>query len=261
MAFSTDARSDKARAAPPLGLYVPPASPGVCSRCHGPTRHGECWCCRRVGTALEEATRGVPVFPVALCRPGDELHAALRRYKDAPAQSARHHYVSLLGRSLHRHLLAHHRCLLGLAGPWDALAVVPSSGRGGVACPSPRPFESVVAAVPALAAFPRIPLVRGPQAADHLRPAPGAFAVASHPTGQRVLLLEDAWVTGARARSAVAALSQAGAVVVGVVVAGRVVDPSASASVGAWWVRQVAGAAGRAGRCCAVGCAGNLTKS
>ena len=55
--------------------------------------------------------------------------------------------------------------------------------------------------------------------------------------GRRLVVVDDTWVTGARARSAATALARAGARVAGIVVVGRAVDPGASTRVAAWWTR------------------------
>ncbi len=54
-------------------------------------------------------------------------------------------------------------------------------------------------------------------------------------TRNRVLVVDDSWVTGARALSAVAALNSAGTPVAGVLVLGRSVDTSASSRSRSWW--------------------------
>jgi hypothetical protein len=212
------------------------------------------------------------MVPLALCRPGDELHGALRRYKDAPALSARRHYASVLGRMLQGFLACHGTCLEAEMGGWELLAVVPSSGRSPVTASTPGPFETVLRQVPALARLPRLVLGRGPGRAGHLAPDPQAFrlagaggiasasasAPASGVSGRRVLLLDDTWVTGARARSAAAALERARATVVAVVVCGRSLDPVAAPRLARWWAEQSAAAPGRVGRCCLDGCGASL---
>ncbi len=247
-----------------LGIPAPPAGPGVCRRCHGPTVHGEeCWCCRAVGRLLGQACgTGLRSVPLALCRPGDELHGALRRYKDSPALSARRHYAALLARLLQGFLLRHRPCLETAAGGWDALAVVPSSGRSPKTGSAPGPFNTVVGQVPALGAWPSLVLRRGPGRAGHMAADPSAFRLDDGADGdgaaisrpRRVLLLDDTWVTGARARSAAAALEEAGMVVVAVVVCGRSVDPAAAPRLGRWWAEQTVAGVGRPGRCCADRC-------
>jgi predicted amidophosphoribosyltransferase len=87
----------------------------------------------------------------------------------------------------------------------------------------PRPLLSGSPSPPAMWPSPR--LVRSGAAVHHARADHHAFAVARSVAGRRVLLVDDTWTTGARAESAASALSGAGAVVVGIVVVGRVVEP------------------------------------
>lgn len=239
-----------------LGVAVPPAGPGTCPRCHGPALGAlaECWCCHQVGSRLGTDDVGPPVVPVALCRPGDELHSALRRYKDGPAVTARRHFADRLARMLSAFLEGHGPCLHGAVGTWEAMAVVPSSRRGHDAGACPSPFNVVVAGVAALATLPRVPLGRGSSVAGHLQPAVDAFVVSGPVAGRKILLVDDTWVTGARARSAAAALTLAGASVVAVLVIGRCIDPSASPHRARWWEAQRAATTSGAGRCCLVGC-------
>lgn len=144
----------------------------------------------------------------------------------------------------------HGACVRRALGGWEALSTVPSSGRGGGA----RPFDTVVAEVPALREAEVVELTVGSARARHLAPAAGAFLAPRGVAGRRVLVLDDTWVTGARARSAVAALEQGGAEVAGVLAIGRSVDPEAApARARQWWERQVAHSGDR--RCGLVSCA------
>ena len=186
------------------GGPVPAPGPGVCARCHGPARDGapECWCCRRVGAVLGEAPgTGPPATALALCRPGDALHGALRRYKDAPAVEARRHHVALLGAMLSDFFAHGAEGLRAGHGAWQAVAVVPSSARGSA---TTAPFMNVVDSVVSLRGTARVALRRGPGRAGHLAPARDAFRLLGPPPDGGVLLLDDTWVTGARARSAAA---------------------------------------------------------
>ncbi len=265
-----------------LGLAVPVAGPGVCAVCHGPGRDGRpvCWCCRAVSETLGPHPCPM-VVPVALYRTGDRLHAVLRGYKDAPAAAARHYFAGRLGSHLAWFLDAHGPCITRAAGTsWDSVAVVPSSTRTPDAARrrpkvwSQHPLGAVVAAMPSLSGLARIDVVRSHGTAEHLAPSCDAFAVGAEARGRRVLLLDDTWVTGARVRSAAAALSHGGAVVVAVVVAGRAVGAVGSAPVPAlatWWrwaeTRAVPRAGPRPGlgvlparaRCCLVPCGTALT--
>lgn len=237
---------------------VPGAGPGVCARCHGPARRGrvECYCCVQVGRVLGEEgpDAGPPVVAMSLCRPGDELHGALRRYKDAPAVAARHHFAGVVARFAQDFLAGHGDCLEAAAGGWDGVVVVPSSGRGPVSGRPVCPFEAVVGEVPPLAEAPRVWLRRGRTPARHLAPSPHAFEVVGAAAGRRLLVVDDTWVTGARARSAACALSRAGASVVGILVVGRAVEPSAGTRTARWWERHRRETAGVGGRCCLPGC-------
>ena len=189
-----------------------------------------------------------------MCSPGDSLHAVLRRYKDAPAVAARRHYSAVLARLLGEFLRSHLLCLEQSVGLWDALAVVPSSSRRPAPFAAPCPFDAVVGIVGELAHWPRLALAGGAGRAAHLHPATDAFVVTGPPAPRRVLLLDDTWVTGARARSAAAALVGAGAQVVATVVIGRSVDPTAAPRLQAWWDALEPAPLGSAGRCCLATC-------
>jgi predicted amidophosphoribosyltransferase len=130
-----------------------------------------------------------------------------------------------------RFLRTHAACVTAAAeGPIDAVLPVPSSFR-----PSGSPLCTVDGlATAACAPFTGahwVPdlLTRGAARAGHMRPARGAFAVS--PSGRaavrdrRVLLLDDTYVSGARAQSAAAVLRRAGARATVIVVAGRVLRP------------------------------------
>lgn len=241
-----------------MGVPPPTAGPGVCRRCHGPSAQGpECWCCREVGRLLaQDPGSGPGLVPLALCRPGDALHGVLRRYKDAPALSARRHHAGVLAEMLQAFLARHGSCLEQAVGPWDTLTLVPSTVRPPATGQAARPLDVVVSRVGELQGLYRLDLERGPGRARHLAPAPDAFRLAGSSAAdtspRRVLVLDDTWVTGARARSAAAALASAGAMVVAVVAIGRTVDPEAAPRLARWWERHAS--APWSGRCCLGGC-------
>jgi hypothetical protein len=190
-----------------------------------------------------------------LCRPGDTLHGALRRYKDAPAVSARQHYRAVLASLVDEFLDVHGPCVRRGLGPWDALCAVPSSARRSGSCP----FEAVVRDVVALQGVDVVALAPGEGRAQHLEPASTAFRSPIGLAGRRVLVLDDTWVTGARARSASAALRTAGAQVTGVLVVGRSVDPESAAPwARRWWERQLCRAPDRRCGVASCGAAGEL---
>jgi len=248
-----------------LGLPTPGPGPGVCATCHGPARDGraDCWCCRLVSARLvpPPPTRPV-VVPIRVCRNGDALHAVLRGYKDAPVAAARRHFAARVQQLVDGFLMTHAGCVVRAAGrPWDVVMTVPSSVRTSRAEPFQtgwrHPMERVLAAVVGEETLIRSHLVTGLAAPRHLEPH-DAFRPAQDVAGRRVLVFDDSWVTGARARSAVASVERSGATVVAVVVVGRLVDTRASASAARWWswVEDRSCAPDGEARCCLSGCPG-----
>jgi hypothetical protein len=250
----------RARTSPPggglLGIPVPAAGRGTCHTCHGPTCPGDsrCWCCRHVGRVLGPGPS--TVVPMALYRPGDQLHKVLRGYKDAGSATTRQRLAARLAAMSEQFLWIHGSCLTAAVGPVDALCVVPPSRRrpglepppaGHRGCqpypgPPVAPLLGVLDQVESLSGLPRLALTRtaGTTMPRHLWAPPDAYAVCGTTRpGTRVLLLDDTWTTGAHVRSATAALTDAGIDVAGVLVAGRCIEPSASPTVSRWWQQAV----------------------
>jgi predicted amidophosphoribosyltransferase len=149
--------------------------------------------------------------------------------------AARQHFASVLATGAERYLAIHGDCLREETGGFDAYCVVPTS-RPQAKAIGRHPLEALMADIGALSALDLVRLV--PSApAGHLEPNRRAFAAADEScvAGRRVLVVEDCWVTGARALSAVVALRRAGANVTCVLVLGRSVGPSASSASGSWW--------------------------
>ena len=220
-------------------VLAPHAGPDVCTTCRGPVRAGSvhCWCCTKVcaGLAIEPDSLP-PVVPIGLYRPGDPWNAVLRRYKDAPVGAARRYFVNLLKTRTEQYLSLHGACLARETKGFDAYCVVPSSQRGRLVT-APHPLESVLGAIPAMRSFDVVRMSAGDAQAGHLRPDKAAFVpeeVASV-TDRRILVVDDSWITGARALSAVTALDAVGATVAGVLILGRSVDTSASEYSRSWW--------------------------
>jgi hypothetical protein len=195
----------------------------------------------------------MPVCAVRLCPVPSATYRALWGYKEAPTAEARCYYSARV-RQLFGELVASHAgCVrAALGGVPDLVAVVPSTQRLG-----PPPLESVLGPSGATcAAWPLMTwapdaLRRGTGTAGHMRPDARAFAVAESwraaLRGARVLLLDDVYVTGARAQSAAAALRAGGARAVVVAPAGRVVRPDRNAAHAAWLAG--CGDAGHPARC------------
>jgi hypothetical protein len=131
-------------------------------------------------------------------------------------------------------------------GPIDQVVAVPSTARpGGPPLAEVEGLEAAVRTVfpgarwtPRLLRRTRAPAA--PATVGHMRPNARAFEVAPAGTGvrpgrpvlpaSRALLLDDTYVSGARAQSAAAALRLAGAAAVVIVPVGRVLRPDRSAA-------------------------------
>jgi adenine/guanine phosphoribosyltransferase-like PRPP-binding protein len=175
-----------------------------------------------------------PVTAVTPYRVGDEMHRLLRGYKDAPEAEVRSGCTDRLA-GLFDRWLGDDGCrrLARTGGRWDVVVGVPSSHRPGA------PVDALLRAVPVLARAHRPLLVRGSEPTDHLVASRRGFEVTPGPgggsKGDRALVVDDSFTTGARAQSAVAALRAAGIGVAGVLVVGRVVAPDAAAWQAAYW--------------------------
>ncbi|HEX3461674.1 MAG TPA: hypothetical protein VHT49_12275 [Acidimicrobiales bacterium] len=209
---------------------------GVCRVCEGPTQpgFGLCFCCSTLVRRLRMPL--APVTAVTPYRVGDEMHRLLRGYKDASEAEARSARTARLAGLLCQWLGDHQGRLSGrTGGPWDMVVGVPSSHRPGA------PVDALVQGVPALARKHRPLLVGGTEPTDHLVASRRGFAVAAdresrdRTRGDRALVVDDSFTTGARAQSAVAALRMAGIRVAGVLVVGRVVAPETAPWQAAYW--------------------------
>lgn len=188
-----------------------------------------CFACRVVGRRL--GTPLAPLLAVRLCPLPSPLYTILMGYKESPVREARDRFGPLVRRLFGDFLRDHAACVAAAAGgPIDAVVPVPSSRR-----PAGSPLRTVDGLAAAACApfsgarwMPDL-LTRGARPAAHMRPDPAAFSVPSSVRsavrGRRVLLLDDTYVSGARAQSAAAALRRAGAGATVIVAAGRVLRP------------------------------------
>ena len=202
-------------------VAVPPAGRGVCRVCRDliPLGYAHCRHCRAVRGHADV------VVPISLCIRGSALHAALRGYKDGTQQRVRDLHASRLAALVDEFLDGHERCLAAVAKQrmFDAVTVVPSSSpvRDELR-PNLRQLVAELASTTRsrhsrlLMATGAVPATAGFDPRRYL----GSPDVA----GQRILLLEDTWVTGSRAQSAAAALRAAGAVCIAVLAIGRFVN-------------------------------------
>jgi predicted amidophosphoribosyltransferase len=233
-------RRPKGRLVP---VSAPDPGPGVCKICRGPARHrvAYCWCCTRVCASLGMIPARVPpVIPVGLCATGDAWNTSLRRYKDAPVAAARRHFAELIAGEVESFLRGNERDVEELTGGFDSYCVVPSS-RTQRLRDAMHPLSKVLARVEFLGGLEVLRLApsssHSTSHAGHMKPSSLAFVV-SDPAmahGRRVLVVDDSWVTGSRALSAVSVLAGAGSTVAGVLVLGRLINPAASEYSHQWW--------------------------
>jgi predicted amidophosphoribosyltransferase len=206
---------------PLLGTIPPYGQSYVCEICLGPvTSYDRCYACNQVfvngGVPSPLWDRVVPMTSVLNPSP---WYGILSTYKRGQAEQGRVLVaLAYLYLEQHRDRLA---ALLG--GPPTMLTIVPS--KRGLTFET-QPFRQQLARIDVLAKQLRHTLVhRAGEAVDRWTYRPAAFAPGPVGVkGERVLLLEDAWVTGATAVSAAGALLGFGAASVVVVPLARVVD-------------------------------------
>ncbi len=195
------------------------------------------------------------MFPVRLCPLPGALYTVLMGYKESPVAEARRRFGPMV-RALADDFLAGHRpCLEAAAGgPFELALPVPSTARRG---PAPLVLveglaETVTGRLPGARWVPGT-LVRTAVPLGHMRPDARGFAGLdsdwSPGRRPRALLIDDTYVSGARAQSAAAALRRAGARAVVIVALGRVVRPDRVAGHAAFLHRQPAPAPGCCCRC------------
>jgi hypothetical protein len=149
-------------------------------------------------------------------------------YKESPVPEARARFTPMV-RDLFDGFFAAHAVCLARDNPVDQVLAVPSTAR-----PSGAPLATVAGLDDVvrrrLGAGLRADLLcRGPGRLGHMRPCRDGFVVPPNRraavAGRHLLVLDDTYVSGARAQSAAAALRLAGAASVQIVAAGRVLRP------------------------------------
>ncbi len=182
----------------------------------------------------------VPVSPIRFCALPGPLYSVLMGYKESPVAEERARLVPLVCQLVDSFVADHGACLLE-SGPIDAVLAVPSSARP--AGPPLAQVDGLPAAVcsPLGARWLEGALRRGDGPLGHMRPDRRGFAVRPSWRAEieraHVLLLDDTYVSGARAQSAAASLRLAGARSVRIVAIGRVLRPERLAAHAAFLER------------------------
>ncbi len=217
----------------PICTPVPPAGDGVCDVCHGVPRPGytTCWSCP---DAMRQVSQPCSrVVPVSLYEIPSQLHQELAGYKRSHDQAVRAR-SSLRVISILCHFLRLHRsCIAESAGgDWSTITGVPSStGRG----TEHHPLISALQRVPAVYEEYEDLLQRGPAPIRHNKASDTGYVARRPLSGERVLVIDDTFTSGARSQSAASTLALAGAEVVAIVVVGRVINPGFTATTRAFW--------------------------
>lgn len=211
--------------------------PGVCLICCGPTSaaFALCFACQTVARRLGRTLAAV--LPVSLCPLPGPLYSVLMGYKESPVAEVRRRSARKVEELLTEFLTEHRWCVFTLLGGFvDVVLPVPSSSR-----PGPPPLNGVPglsknvvsvlegASCGILSPWCPTVLQRALAPVGHLQPDRHAFEVPAWARpmvgGSRILLIDDTYVSGARAQSAASALRDAGAHRVLIVPVGRVIRP------------------------------------
>lgn len=201
---------------------VPPVGDGVCSVCHTGTPTGDT-VCNSCAVTMGQVTHPVrSVLPISLYEVPDQYWNVLRYYKDGSRPEVQSQLGTVVAATLARFGVAHWSCIVKMMGgePTVVTTVPSSRGRTGE-----HPLTCAVRRSARLKPRYAHILAKGPGKIGHRWAADDGYIATRKLRGERVLLIEDTFTTGGRAQSAASALRLAGAVSVGVVTAGRVIDP------------------------------------
>lgn len=218
---------------PYLGTYrtVPKADPGVCVVCRSGPNSGFNTC-RSCDKAIKQVTRPTRhVVPISLYKIPSQLHHVLRYYKDGPSEVAAPFKLQVAA-MLSRFLEFHERCAESLSGGSFTLVTNVPSTRGKRL--GTHPLVEAIRLVRRLTT--RYSPTLTPTATVQDRQASDSrFSPSRRVSGERVLLIDDTFTTGARVQSAASTLHIAGATSVTALVVGRVINPDWNDNCGRIW--------------------------
>ena len=188
----------------------------LCGLCSAPvdSKYSYCFRCKQA-TTYRSIVEGV--VPLAFAPKDEQFYRDLVSYKRQPTkQTQAFQRLAILTFFGSRHI----PCLEYVYGPINALGIIPSTqGRS-------KELLRMLAST-FHRGLPQLDIQYvGSGTGKRRQPAIGDFQVRSDIQGQRILLFDDSWVTGAAVFSAASNLHAAGAAYVVAVVLGRVLDPA-----------------------------------
>lgn len=212
---------------------VPATRPGVCRICHtGPGTaiyqqepFETCFRCWEAGNLVKRTDH---VVPISLCARGDQLYSVVGRHEEPDPESAFLSRSLLLAATITRFYQSHSQCLADLAGgEFSLVTTIPSTRAAGRVPPwhSMRPILDMVGSLKPKHQEILSYTGKGASTLEDRKPVDGAYAPTADVRGQRVLLLDDIFVSGAHVQSAASSLLRAGAAAVVVLVIARQIDP------------------------------------
>lgn len=183
---------------------------GVCRFCHSgcDTRFPQCVPCHEADRTIG----AIEILPIAMSIDSEMFHRHLRGYKDDRDLRVRPRFTQRLAALVAVFMHNHGGCV----GTFDSVTAVPSPAR--------TAMNSVLNMIPPIRAEYRQSLRATGVGGKHELRA-DRFGVVRDVRGERVLVIDDTFTMGPTMFSAVAALREAEAVIVGPVVLGRHVRP------------------------------------
>jgi predicted amidophosphoribosyltransferase len=195
------------------GLVAPRSGPGVCRICFNLIGSASRVC----RACLVSEHHLDVVVPISYSVNGSVLHTEIVAYK-RHAEPFVAYAIRDLAAILERFLVVHELCL-GAGKPFDLVTTVPSSDRRR---DRHNQLRRVVAElVPTVGVRHRRVLAPLGVPVERRAFNPGRYQALEPLRGQRVLLIDDMWTTGASAQSAAAVLRAAGASYVAAAIIGR----------------------------------------
>lgn len=194
----------------------------VCTVCRGPVAgYATCYGCNQLRQAAPFELAGAVVPMTVAPNPGP-WYTRLAKYKTFHPQ-----YGLVLAALTFSYLVTHEERIEGaLGGEFDFITVVPST-RG--VAPDTQPLRRVLSILKPLEEQTETLIRHVPgQVIGRQQYRPEAFVCPDGVNGRRIILLEDTWVTGAKAVSAAGALYESGAESVLIMPIARMVQPGSS---------------------------------